>query len=231
MRHILEQKHVFAGGDLVGYYKNARHKTPISGQWLLKSRRPLFFYSATPLEDARALRPFLMNTKVVRIQALGGDLIPNMILFLRGGVPAVVILEQTACHSYYDIPIKGQPTLRAATLDTLITLYFSMGLLKYKFMSLKGLECLAKELVEISFRARSKPDTFPFEFISLTCDGKQTSLPSLIRSKVRRIKTSKKRLEALLLSPGKRSTTVGKRSRQPSQPRRSTFRNKKRAQE
>ena len=227
MRHILEQKHVFAGGDLVGYYKNARHKTPTSGKWLLKSRRPLFFYSANPLEDARALRPFLMNTKVVRIQALGGDLIPNMILFLRGGVPSVVILEQTACHSYYDIPIRGQPTLRAATLDTLITLYFSMGLLKYKFMSLKGLECLAKELVEISFRARSKPDTFPFEFISLTCDGKQTSLPSLIRSKVRRIKTSKKRLEALLLSPGKRSTAV----RQPSKRRRSTFKNKKRAQE
>ena len=224
MNHILEQKHVFAGGDLVGYYKNARQKTPTSGQWLLKSRRPRVFYSANPLEDAQALRPFLMNTKVVRIHALGGDLIPTMILFLRGGVPAVVILEQTACHSYYDIPIKGQPTLRAATLDTLITLYVSMGLLKYKFMSLKGLECLAKELVEISFRARSKPDTFPFEFISLTCDGKQTSLPSLIRSKVRRIKTSKKRLEALLLSPGKRSTTLR-------QPRRSTFRNKKRAQE
>ena len=205
MNHILDQTHVFAGGDMAGYYKGSLgQKKPSSGKWLLRTRRPIFFYSANPVEDARVLKPVLPHTKTVQIKAVGGDLIPNMILFLKGGVPVVVILEQSACHSYYDIPIKGRPALRAATLDTLITLYFSMGLLKYKFMSLKSLECLAKELVEISFRARSKPDTFPFEFISLSCDGKQTSLPSLIRSKVRRIKTSKKRLEALLVSPGRR---------------------------
>ena len=55
------------------------------------------------------------------------------------------------------------------------------------------------ELVEVSFRARSKPDRFPFEFIALTCSGKQTSLTSLIRSKVRRIRTSKKKIEKLLM--------------------------------
>ena len=214
MHHILEHRHIFAGADLAGYYKHARGKKVPHGKWLVKSRRPLFFYSANPLEDARLLKPFLSNTKAVRIQALGGDLIPAMILFLKRGVPVVVVLEQSACHSYYDIPIQGEPTMRAATLDTLITLYFSMGLLKYKYMSLKSLECLARELVEISFRARSKPDTFPFEFISLTCDGKQSTLPSLIRSKVRRIKTSKKRLEALLMSPspkGNRTTLKNKK--------------------
>jgi len=204
MNHILERRHIFAGADVVGYYKSAKSSKPPSGKWLLKSRRPVFFYSANPLDDARALKPFLQTTKTVRIQALGGDLIPNMILFLKQNVPVVVILEQSACHSYYDIPIQGRPTLRVGTIDTLITLYFSLGLLKYKYMALKSLECLAKELVEISFRARSNPATFPFDFISLSCDGKQTTLPSLIRSKVRRIKTSKKRLEALLTS--KRAT-------------------------
>ena len=211
MNHILDHHHIFAGGDLVGYYRNAKRKTPSNGNWLLKTRRPIFFYSSNLLEDARLLKPLLSGVKAVQIQALGGDLIPNMILFLKKNVPVVVILEQSACHSYYDIPIKGKPSLMVGTLDTLITLYFSMGLLKYKFMSLKGLECLAKELVEISFRARTNPDTFPFEFISLTCNGKQSSLPSLIRSKVRRIKTTKKKLEALLMSPDKRSTE--KRSR------------------
>ena len=204
MNHILERRHIFAGADVVGYYKSAKSSKPPSGKWLLKSRRPVFFYSANPLEDARALKPFLQTTKTVRIQALGGDLIPNMILFLKRNVPVVVILEQSACHSYYDIPIRDRPALRVGTIDTLITLYFSLGLLKYKYMALKSLECLAKELVEISFRARSNPAAFPFDFISLSCDGKQTTLPSLIRSKVRRIKTSKKRLEALLTS--KRAT-------------------------
>jgi len=199
MNYILEHKHIFAGADIVSHYNHSL-KGSQNSKWLLRPRKPIFFYSSTLLEDARALKQLLPSTKTVQIQALGGDLIPNMVLFLRKEVPIVVILEQSACHAYYDIPIKDQPTLRAATLDTLITLYFSMGLLKYKFMALKGLECLATELVEISFRARNKPDTFPFDFISLSCDGKQSSLPSLIRSKVRRVRTTKKHLEALLTS-------------------------------
>jgi hypothetical protein len=97
--------------------------------------------------------------------------------------------------------------MRAATLDTLITLYFSMGLLKYKFMSLSALECLANELVEISYRARNKPELFPFPFVSLICSGHQKGLPSLIREKVKRIKKKREKAKTQKNSSTKRNQT------------------------
>ena len=203
MDFIVREKRIFAGADITGFYRaSLKGKKP--AKWLMKTRRPIFFYTSNLREDANHIIRELKKspgrkTKMVQIEALGGDLIPKMVIFLRNKIPILIVMEESACHSYYDIPMKGLATMRAASLDTLITLYFSMSLLKYRFMSLKSMECLAKELVEISFRARSKPDRFPFEFVSLTCSGKQTSLPSLIRSKVRRIRTSKKKIEKLLV--------------------------------
>jgi hypothetical protein len=57
-----------------------------------------------------------------------------------------------------------------------------------------SLHCVAQELVEISFRARSKPDAFPFPFISLKCSGYQKTMASLVREKVKRIATVKQKL-------------------------------------
>jgi hypothetical protein len=82
----------------------------------------------------------------------------------------------------------------------LITLFFAISLLKYKFLTLTGLDCLAKELVSISYKARLKPDTFPFPFISLECTGHQKRLPSLIREKVMRIRATKKKMKKLILA-------------------------------
>jgi hypothetical protein len=48
--------------------------------------------------------------------------------------------------------------------------------------------------VEISFRARNNPLLFPFPFVSLKCSGHQKGIASLIRSKVRRIKTERLQL-------------------------------------
>ena len=121
-------------------------------------------------------------------------LIPPMTIFMRRDEPILILVAETACHAYYDIPLKTEKKLRVATIDTLITLYFAINLLKYKFRSLGALGCLAKELVEISFRARNNPLLFPFPFVSLKCSGHQKGMPSLIRSKVRRIRTEKLKL-------------------------------------
>ena len=147
--------------------------------------------------------------RVHRIQSMGNNLVPTMVVFTRDTYPAFVLISQDACHSYYNIPLKYGNTLKIATLDTLITLYFSLALLKYKFMDLGSLECLAQELVEISYRARETPERFPFQFISLECSGHQRRLASLIREKVQRFDTRrKKKLHDLIAkeSPSKRST-------------------------
>ena len=118
-----------------------------------------------------------------------------MKIITQGKKSLAFIVEQTACYSYFNIPIEGGNKLRIASMDTLITLYFSLGLLDNIYFDMGSMECLANELVEISIRARNNANTFPFPFISLKCSGYQTSLPSLIRAKVKRITQKKKNIK------------------------------------
>ena len=196
MRKIVAEKRIFAGGDLVGFYKTAlkKSKKP-SASWLLYGRQPVIFYSNTLDADVASLDDMELK---FRKHAAIGDIVPEMRVGYRGSSIACVIIQESACHSYYTLPLRFGEALRMASLDTLITLYFSMGLSN----SLNGLgsslECAAQELVEVSFRARADPAKFPFDFISLKCSGHQETMPSLIRAKVRRMKTVKQKLGALI---------------------------------
>ena len=192
MDFVIKEQRIFAGADLVGFYKHSFGKTP-NAKWLLNAQQPIYFYTPELEADTKHFTYELQHssnrrTYITKVEAKGGDLIPKMTIFLRNKTPFLVLMAETACYSYYNVPIKHDKYLRVATIDTLVTLFFGMALLKYKYMSLKATECLAKELVEISYRARNHPDTFPFPFISLLCQGHQKGLPSLIREKVARIK-------------------------------------------
>lgn len=205
MHYCIREKRIFAGADLLGFYR-ASFTGKKRAKWLIHAKHPIYMYT-TDLEgdlthfkyELRHLRRDMPVMKIHRVTAMGGDLIPNMAIMTRNDYPVLILVEQSACHAYYTVPLKHENSLRIATLDTLITLYFSLSLLKYKFVDLHSLECLAQELVEISYRARSSPEQFPFEFISLECSGHQQRLASLIREKVKRITTSKKdRLQRLI---------------------------------
>lgn len=205
MHYCVEEGRIFGGADLLGFY-NASFTGKKRAKWLVSAKRPIYMYTPDLERDSthfkyelRHLRSDETPVKVHRVNAMGGDLIPNMVVMTRGDYPILVLIEQTACHAYYTVPLKHGTSLRIATLDTLITLYFTLSLLKYRFIDLGALECLAQELVELSYRARNSPDTFPFEFISLECAGNQKRLASLIREKFKRITTAKKeRLQKLI---------------------------------
>jgi len=138
------------------------------------------------------------------------DLLPSMKIICEGSQCLVFIIEQTACHSYVQVSMQEGAVLRIASMDTLITLYFSLVLLDSDYFDMGSMECLANELVEISIKARERPHDFAFPFVSLTCTGHQTTLPSLIRAKIKRM-TAKK--QALREAMRERPTTVRNRRR------------------
>ena len=82
--------------------------------------------------------------------------------------------------------------LRIASMDTLITLYFSLGFVQNRFFDRGAMDSLANQLVDISTRARRNPEMPIFQFISIRCSGKQITLPSLIRAKLKRMTVKKK---------------------------------------
>lgn len=192
MRKIIAEKRIFAGGDLIGFYTlSLRNKKRPSAKWLISTHKPIYFYSPDPAKDAADLSELgFIFKKVSGV----GDVMPTSYVAMIDSIPAVVIIEETACHAYYTLPLPFTEVLRIASLDTLVTLYFSLALMEAKMEGFGSLHCAAQELVEVSFRARSNPEAFPFPFISLKCSGYQKTMASLIREKVKRIATVKQRL-------------------------------------
>lgn len=206
---ILQKHRVFAGLDLVNVYKQQLRRRRIKKvEWLVHTRKPILFYSPTPQEDAEAIQDGFQQldprqTYKIKIESKkgGGELLPTVTILYQGTAPLVFIIHQTACHSYFQLPLalgRQTETLRIASVDSLITLYFSLALMDSRYLDLGSMECLANEMIQLSIQMRTKPKDSPFPFISLNCSGKQTSLPSLIRAKVKRMTERKARLKTVL---------------------------------
>ena len=215
VQFIIDNKRIFAGGDLLHFYRNQFGKKSKEMNWILRSKKPILFYSPTPENDAKQLqnefnyaiqqhnkitqtKQKLKPITIKRFESKGHDLIPTMDILIQNKTALIFIIHQTACHSYFNIPMKENKVIRVASMDTLITLFFSLGLIKSSYFDMGSMECLANELVQISIQSRNNPERFSLPFVSILCSGYQKSLPSLIREKVERIQLKKKKIKQLM---------------------------------
>ena len=205
LQYVIENKRIFAGADLLHFYENVLKDRTQNSKWILTSKKPILFYSSEPLEDAKKIMSelnYIQNKHPpIRMEYQKSediDLVTSLTILVRGRSPLVIIINQGACNSFFNIPIYRDEVLKIASIDTLITLYFSLGLVHNKYFNIGSMECLANKLVELSITARRHSNSFLFPFISIKCSGHQTSLPSLIRSKVERISSKKNELRRIL---------------------------------
>ena len=204
LRYVIQQRRMIAGADLVPFYDHAIKKRVTKMNWILGSTKPILFFSPEPLHDANELLSQLgalskkkIQTKVFRNQGL--DLIPSIHVLHQNHAPLVFIIEQSACHSYINLPIKDgmgdgliHKVLRVASMDTLITLYFTLGFVQSTFFDRGAMDCLANQLVTLSIQARREPEQFIFPFVSIRCVGHQHGIASLIRDKLARMTVKRK---------------------------------------
>jgi hypothetical protein len=221
---IIENKRIFAGADLLQFYNTALKTKEKGMHWILSSKKPIIFFSPDVLSDSKILREefsFLLNQSkdsqgdrvpitIKTYSSHGVDIIPSMKVITHGKKSLIFIIDQTACHSYFNIPVADNKVMRIASMDTLITLYFGLGLFDSKFYNMGSMECLANNLVKINIESRKDgADNFVFPFISVKCAGHQTSLPSLIRAKVKRITQKKLEITNILKDkPSRRHKTI-----------------------
>lgn len=194
LRYMIQHQRMFAGGELVPFYDNAVSNNQQKLSYLLTSKKPIIFFSPEPKVDAARIKSELGTVKTSVFHNEGLDVIPSIHVLYRGRSTLVIIIEQSACHSYINIGIKDEISdglshsiLRIASMDTLITLFFSLGFVQNRFFDRGAMDALANQLVEINMRARRNADHTIFPFLSIRCAGHQTSLPSLIRAKLKRM--------------------------------------------
>lgn len=210
LQWIIQKHRVFAGLDLVQIYHQGLRRRSKRMDWLVHTRKPILFYSPTPEEDMEEIREGLLALPAssekpsyrirTESRAGSGELLPTLTVLYQEKQPLLFIVQQTACHSYFQLPLRSSKatTLRIASVDTLITLYFSLALMDAKHLEMRSMECLARQLIDLSIQMRSRPKDSPFPFISLNCVGHQMTLTSLIRAKVRRMTERKARLKTVL---------------------------------
>jgi hypothetical protein len=217
LRFVIEHRRIFAGGDLLGFYEDVLRKKKQHPHWILASTKPIVFLSSSPEEDAASIigELHLLSSypkkKEYAVKSFatnaGVDIIPSITMIVQGTRPIVIIVHHDACSAYHTIPLYEHRHMRIASMDTMITLYFGLGLMDMPYFDMNTMECLAHEMVQLSIKAREKPNSFIFPFISTTCVGYQKSMPSLIRSKIRRITEKRKKLK-ILLNPEKKRKTM-----------------------
>jgi Poly(A) polymerase catalytic subunit len=201
--YIIREKRLFAGADLLSFYETSMAKKSRSTQWIVSHKKPILFLSSDARDDAKHLLAEFqaIHDKDVKIKFYsykGLDYLPGVFVLHESNQPLVIIIQQAACHSYYTLPVKKKQSLRIATLDTLITLYFSLGFINTSFFNMDSMECLANHFVQLSIKGRKMSGQFVFPFISISCSGHQTTLPSLIRAKVKRVTEKKKKIKNMM---------------------------------
>lgn len=208
--YIIQTGRVLAGAHIVGAYKESLKK-PIRAEWLFTEASPLIIYTSDASRDIKGIQELLGDDTSLKVKVLPaiGDFIPKMQSVSYFGKVVLLLVDETACHSYNTLELKSGKFLKIASLDTLITLYLSMMLRGAK--SIKGIFpttalCMAQQAVELSTFMRRHPEETKFPFISLTCSGHQKGLPSLLREKVARIQAAKTNKKSQSASYTTRST-------------------------
>jgi len=114
---VIQNKRIFAGGDLLSFYGDAVRHRKQRTQWILGSKKPIIFFSPETEADAKKLRDefadILKTDKTlgengeskrssITIKSLsskGVDIIPSLKVVAHGSKALVILVDQTACHA------------------------------------------------------------------------------------------------------------------------------------
>jgi hypothetical protein len=191
LNYIIEQQRILCNGPMLSLYRRGIFKG--NAQFLLKPGGPLMFTSPDPKSDAITLKK-LLHRKDMRLflHKARGEIVPERFELRFGNRTACLIVKESACHSYNNVPLEDGRILYIGSPEFLITLYLSLAIFTSHSREVLGDRpmCLVKGLVDLAMANYSaKRSQFPA--FALSCRGHQTGYASLLRAKVERIQREK----------------------------------------
>lgn len=217
---VLDNNRILMGAEVMALYDwilQRRYKNKPSIQWFLHKHGMVVFLSPQAVRDAIVLRETLGND-LIKMETLRGkeDIVPERVVLSFKGVPLVMIVQEVACHAYNVIPLKEGRKLHIGTLETLITLYYSLQMFtplteQNQYIQF-SLVCLTQKLVEMGTAFYKLGDKSPLPVFSIECSGYQKGYATLLREKFSRIKQEKKKRQTLKQNTPQSSTTRKVRS-------------------
>jgi hypothetical protein len=186
LNFVIEYNRVIANLELESLYKKSLTKVV---HFIPLKNRPIYFYSPDIKKDSFNLN-YLLKESNIKFYYYNGneDFVPNKIHIKYNNNIIAVIIEETACHSYNNITTLDNKTLHIASLETLITLYYSFYYFsKYDKPYLCEIKQCIKTLDALLISKKSQ-----FKAFTINCSGYQKGFTTLLREKVFRIQEEKK---------------------------------------
>jgi hypothetical protein len=204
--YCIENELIFAGAELKRIYSPS---SSLHAGYVLKGTNPVILYAENPELHVRILKQSVKyqfpDLKLTTVHwSSKGDLFPEMYGLQINGRLGLLIVQEHYCHSYNTVKIPKKREMRIASLDSAITLYYSLSYLRgLEGLVPKSFQCFAEMLVDLSVQVRDegKPSKFPLFVVS--CHGHQPTKPSLMREKVKRIRALKKTKKQQYVTPHK----------------------------
>lgn len=198
LNYIIDNKFIYCGGDIAKIYESGKDRA----SFILKERNPLIFYANNAQSQLSKIRQLIHNSdlsaniKIIHWERLM-DIVPEMYGFKINGHLSILVLEENYCYSYNSVTIPRYGKMLIASLDSAITLFFTLSYLRNLDDLVPGtILCFAHHLVEISKSTRDINNTGAFPPFAINCQGHQPTKQSLLRARGERIainKTKKKK--------------------------------------
>lgn len=211
---VLDNNRILVGAEVIALYDwilQKRYRKNPSVQWFLHKDGMMVFMSPEAIRDGIFLREKL-GYDLIEMETLRGkeELLPERVVLRYKNMPLLMIVQEVACHSYNVIPLKEGRKLHIGTLETLLTLYFSLDMFsdgnEKKYIQY-SLLCLTQKLVEMTNAFHRLGDSSSLPKFSIECSGYQKGYATLLREKFARIKKEKKKQSTMKKNSSHKSQT------------------------
>jgi hypothetical protein len=120
--------------------------------------------------------------------------VPDRVIIRYKKRIVAILVEETACHSFNTIPLKGDKQLSVGTLDTMITFYMALHIFTKDNVRLGySIQCLCDKMIEMTVELRRRRKKTFFPPFSITCHGYQEGISTLLRERAARILRERKK--------------------------------------
>lgn len=210
MKYILTNKRVYLGANIFAIYTKSRQSMEVKAKKLFNEIGPVIFMSHDADMDATNLKNMIDFIGPIQVKEITGyqSILPAMIGIYHENIMLALIVQEEACHSYFNIPVSTH-VLRVASLDTFLA--FLIGLYYREddsILPINSLPCWIQIFNDLSHYYRKHP-TKHIKPFSGECSGYQTSFASLLRAKGVRIEAARQKMSEQL-SKGVNSRILSK---------------------
>jgi len=214
--YVIDNERILMGAEVVSLYDwliSKKRKFSPSFSWFLKKDGMIVFLSPEAERDANRLKEIFATDEItIDKREAKGELVPERVIVSYREMPFVEILQEVACHSFTNLKLSDNRKLRVASLETMLTFYYSLTMFTDDEKVLQFyMTCLTQKLVELDEELHKLGGAGPIPSFSIECSGYQKGYATLLKEKFARIAKAKQKQRFQSFKQKRRSNRTTRR--------------------